>query len=239
VALKVGDIKQGKDIGFPEGCKYIWYACKKCGKERWVRLVRNHPISELCRSCSGKLNTKTGEQSYWWKGGKVERNCQQCGKLFYVNRYKVESGRALYCSRHCSNKAHGSKRGELATNWKGGRNRMGEGYIAIWISPDDFFYPMANASGYVLEHRLVMAKHLGRCLQSFEIVHHKNGIKDDNQIGNLELTSSLGEHNLNHSKGYRDGYAKGLADGKDKRVKELLARVKELEKYGHTSSSRN
>lgn len=52
-------------------------------------------------------------------------------------------------------------------------------------------------SGWDLQHRLVMERHLGRLLASEETVHHKNGVGTDNKLTNLELWSS------NHPKGQR------------------------------------
>lgn len=52
------------------------------------------------------------------------------------------------------------------------------------------------------EHRVVMEIHLGRKLEPWELVHHKDGDKCNNDIANLELLN-FGEHTAEHSRGRR------------------------------------
>lgn len=76
-----------------------------------------------------------------------------------------------------------ARKGKRGANWKGGRIKDHFGYIQIW-KPD---HPNAKMAGYIHEHRLKMSEHIGRPLTAKESVHHKNGVKDDNRLSNLEL----------------------------------------------------
>jgi Mor family transcriptional regulator len=66
------------------------------------------------------------------------------------------------------------------------------GYRNVWLPVDDPFRSMAWKRGYVPEHRLVMARSLGRPLARNETVHHINGDTLDNRIENLQLRK--GQH---------------------------------------------
>jgi len=146
--------------------------------------------------------------------------CRVCGKTRWVVVLKG-AVKSVIC-KHCSDieKMKSLHHNGLAySNWRGGVMYR-YGYKYIWLPEDSIYYPMTGRHNhYVAEHRLVMAKHLGRCLHDWEVVHHKNGIRDDNRFENLELTTN-GKHMKEHSKGYRDGFQKGYLDGKNKATKE-------------------
>lgn len=95
--------------------------------------------------------------------------------------------------------------GERHPNFKSGRSVTADGYVLVAIDETDPLFVMAKdrgrtsifRHGYVLEHRLVMARSLGRPLASHETVHHKNGRRDDNRLANLQLRN--GRHGKGHA----------------------------------------
>lgn len=97
----------------------------------------------------------------------------------------------------------GPRSGVGHPEWKGGRHQDADGYWLVY-APE---HPHARRGGrgrqgrYILEHRLVMERKLGRLLERHEVVHHVNGQNDDNRPENLELFQSNAEHLCQELKG--------------------------------------
>ncbi len=78
----------------------------------------------------------------------------------------------------------GCSKGEHAGAWKGGTWMTIYGYRMVKAFENE---QGQTKNGYILEHRRVMQQHLGRALFKHENIHHKNGVRDDNRLENLEL----------------------------------------------------
>ncbi len=104
-----------------------------------------------------------------------------------------ESRKGIKLSEITKSKMRGHFR-EKSHHWKGGRTMKWSGYVLIY-QPN---HPLTGSTGYILEHRLIVEKHLNRYLAREEIVHHINGIKNDNRIENLYLFSSKNSHTYFH-----------------------------------------
>lgn len=81
--------------------------------------------------------------------------------------------------------------------WKGGvtYKRTKGNYIGPkYVRCPQAFKAMARKDGYVMEHRLVIAMHIGRTLSRTEVVHHLDHNTRNNHINNLELWPTNGSH---------------------------------------------
>ena len=172
----------------------------------------------------GKTTGRNSGRLYNWQA------CIKCGyQRWVLNQTVIKSNHTGLCAS-CASRIKNRKENGHGNRWNGGIQRDPEGYVYIWVPKEDFFRPMANKRGYVAEHRLVMAKHLKRCLLPWEVVHHKGTKfpgeskenKGDNRLENLELLSSQKIHLVDLK---TKGYIKRL----ENRVRNLEARITILE----------
>lgn len=132
--------------------------------------------------------------------------CDVCQKPIYRRPSTLAMQAMKFCSKGCRNRVYRSPKGPNPAKghkgqanhaWKGGvtfkRNKgnyIGPKYVRC---PSEFM-AMARKDGYVMEHRLVVARRLGRCLQRIEVVHHRDHNTRNNADENLELFESNGVH---------------------------------------------
>lgn len=162
--------------------------CRIAGKAR----LSSKPML-ICEQCGGEFQQGRGApqrfcsascHDEWRARGSVVRTCSPCGGTFRA----APSRNATFCSLTCYQTQHKTPEGK--------RKLTGDGYVIVW-APE---HPNANASGWVFEHRMVMAELLSRALLPYEQPHHLNTIKSDNSTdgplrwvngslrsGNLEL----------------------------------------------------
>jgi len=91
---------------------------------------------------------------------RVNSRCEICDKLLTPGHTR--------CFAH-----HFHISGQAHPWWKGGKTINSSGYMKIRIK-----------GKYILEHRFIWEQHYGKLPDGF-VVHHINGIKDDNRIENL------------------------------------------------------
>ena len=122
--------------------------------------------------------------------------------LYLLHIYEIPRRSSLE-SQHLRYLRKPPKFGPYSSLWKKGFIGAPGDYRYVTIYPDSPFYEMVshkksgskyNGGKSIAEHRLIMAQHLNRLLDRKEIVHHINGIKDDNRIENLELVTKQSIH---------------------------------------------
>lgn len=124
--------------------------------------------------------------------------CAHCGAILMrtLNQIATSQNGRFFCGWKCSRPFRLTIRGAKDRHWSGGRGPHANGYIRVNVGRE---HPMADRVGYALEHRIVMANHLGRALADKEVVHHINHKRGDNRIENLQLLPSQSAHRTLHN----------------------------------------
>lgn len=141
-------------------------------------------------------------ESFYNEGASVEGVANSFGislgtmrRIMYKYNIKIRSIKETWALRY-------SKDRSWALCGRTGRTVAPKGYIYInanTFEPEEYelFKPMMKKGNQIFEHRVVMARHLGRPLDQKEVIHHKNGVKDDNRLENLEISNPK-DHSMSH-----------------------------------------
>ena len=154
-----------------------------------------------------ELGHKKHNRKYMWAA------CADCGKerwVFLVNVPKrVPAHNYCYACGIKNGEQPKHYKGERNARWKGGKHKVGLGYYKIY-TPDN---PRADKGGYVYEHILVWEQVHNKPLPKGWVVHHLNGIKDDNRPRNLIALPKLSHYLVLAAKAKRIQELEALLNG--------------------------
>jgi hypothetical protein len=142
-----------------------------------------------CRKCQIRETKrlswhKNKEKHAIYRKAYYEANKEACYQRSQASRAKnAERYRQVRLRNY--RRVHGLPLDMPSTKRKAGEGTIdNNGYKTITVRghPNQM-----DAKGRIREHVFIMSEHLGRPLTKSESVHHKNGIRTDNRIENLEL----------------------------------------------------
>ena len=191
-----------------KGDNMITANCKICGKIFTASRDTQKHCSRKCFGISHKNHTpwnkgiKRPTFSKEWRENMSKASKGKKKKPF-TKEHKRNIGLSRKGKQHSEEtrqqmRDHSYYKGKFQNNhpgWRGGKSAHSDGYIYVSCPG----HPHALKLGhYVLEHRLVMEKHICRYLDPKEVVHHINGIRNDNRIENLMLFANGTLHHAFH-----------------------------------------
>ncbi len=153
------------------------HPCVECGKPC------NHRVPR-CRQCSYRFRWKIlglpppnerinkcidcEKQIGWRNDAQMPKRCTKCNLKFIRTLYNT-----------------GTQLGAKNWRWKGGRVQSPTGYVNIYAPNHPRAVGKRSGHRYVGEHIIIWEKHTGKFLPDGWLVHHLNGIKNDNRVSNL------------------------------------------------------
>lgn len=108
--------------------------------------------------------------------------CVQCEKPFYASPSRLaELGESGCCSRACQSAYFTGPRNK---HWRGGKyTTSADGVVHVRLET-------GRGAKHIREHRMIVARAIGRTLKTSEVVLHINNDHSDNKPSNLYLCAS-------------------------------------------------